>query len=108
MPNVCVLAHFAVATVAHTAPEEAKAYDLVTTRATGSVLDISSEAKPILRKGGRLVVWQGPSFDHAEEEKLRKSLKKSHWHQIDVQRYTLDDEDPHRCLITLTLGSKLW
>ena len=61
--------------VAHTAPEEAKAYDLVTTRATGSVFDISSEAKPILRKGGRLVVWQGPSFDHAEEEKITKVVK---------------------------------
>ena len=93
---------------ASTAPEEAKAYDVVTTRATGSGVDISSEAKPLLKKGGRLVVWQGPSFDHAEEETLRKAMKKSHWHQIETFRYTLDDDDPQRCLIMLTLGSKLW
>ena len=93
---------------ASTAPEEAKAYGLVTTRATGSVWDISSEAQPLLKRGGRLVVWQGPSFDHAEEEKLRKALKKSQWHHIETHRYTLDDDDPQRCLITLTLGSKLW
>ena len=89
--------------VAKWAPDEMMRYDVVTTRATGSVLTIAGEAQPLLRLGGRLVVWQGPSFDAEAEQNLRAELPHSAWTNLTVDRYTLVEDDPMRCLITLTL-----
>lgn len=96
----------------HEASDCVAAFDLVTTRATGTVEDIATEALPLLRRGGRLVVWQGPLFDEAAEKSLRHNLllastaDRGPWEALAVHRYQLHAADPQRCLVILSRRGK--
>ena len=89
---------------ASAAPTWAYHCDMVTTRATGTVLAMADEAKPLLRSGGRLVAWQGPSFAGEQEDQLRQQLitERSAWSALDVHPYRFAEEDPWRYLVSLS------
>lgn len=88
---------------ASAAPAWAYQCDILTTRATGTVLAMIDEAMPLLRSGGWLLAWQGPSFAGEQENQLRQQLvdQRSAWSAVEVHPYRFADADPWRYIVSV-------
>ncbi|TVR43789.1 MAG: hypothetical protein EA402_08755 [Planctomycetota bacterium] len=93
--------------VAHQAPNERGAHDLVTSRATGAVDIIAAEALELLKPQGHLVVWQGPSFDAGEADRLATAIPQRWWSSLRVSTYHLGPDEPSRSLVILRRSARL-
>ena len=73
--------------------------DLITVRAVGEMPELILEAAPLLKKGGKLVFYKGPSTTSEEIAFARKRAKKKRLNLRLEQAFTLPLQDaPKRIL----------